>query len=87
MFIILCGYPPFNGKTSKEVINKVKREKISFEDLEWRNSSKEVKDLILRLLNRDLDKRITLDEALNHEWFGDIKEGISLINSKAVLII
>ena len=69
MFIILCGYPPFNGKTSKEVINKVKREKISFEDLEWRNSSKEVKDLILRLLNRDLDKRITLDEALNHEWF------------------
>jgi calcium-dependent protein kinase len=69
LFIILCGYPPFNGKTSKEVINKVKREKISFEDLEWRNSSKEVKDLILRLLSRDLDKRITLDEALNHEWF------------------
>jgi calcium-dependent protein kinase len=30
LFILLVGYPPFNGKTSKEVLGKIKRGKLEF---------------------------------------------------------
>jgi calcium-dependent protein kinase len=41
LFIILCGYPPFNGKTSREVIQKIKKGDVEFEHEDWQFVSKE----------------------------------------------
>jgi calcium-dependent protein kinase len=46
MYIILCGYPPSNGKTSKDVITCLKKGHVSFETPEWKEVSEEAKDLI-----------------------------------------
>eukprot|EP00347_Sterkiella_histriomuscorum_P014379 403361092 len=67
LFILLCGYPPFNGRTSKEVINSVKRAQVSFNTEEWLFVTDEAKDLIVNLLQKP-KKRLNIDQCLNHKW-------------------
>lgn len=31
LYILLCGYPPFAGKTSREVIARIKKGKVEFD--------------------------------------------------------
>jgi calcium-dependent protein kinase len=45
-YILLGGVPPFNGHTDKEILKKVKKGKISFEDPRWENISDQAKDFI-----------------------------------------
>ena len=46
LYILLVGYPPFNGRTEQEIIEKVKVGKYTLEnDDEW-YFSPEAKDLI-----------------------------------------
>ena len=46
LFILLCGYPPFNGKTSREVIAQIRRGRINFDQPEWRGVSRQAKRLV-----------------------------------------
>jgi calcium-dependent protein kinase len=41
----------------------------SFHHKEWKQVSAEGKDLIQKLLTKDLKKRLSASEALEHEWF------------------
>ncbi len=50
LYILLCGYPPFNGKSSKEVINRIKRGDVEFEPEDWQYISIEVQDFIRSFL-------------------------------------
>eukprot|EP00347_Sterkiella_histriomuscorum_P022695 403337504 len=67
LYILLCGYPPFNGRTSKEVINSVKRAQVNFSTEEWLFVTDEAKDLIVNLLQKP-KKRLNIDQCLNHKW-------------------
>jgi len=49
-YILLCGYPPFNGKTSREVLAQIRRGRVVFDVEEWKDISKEAKDLIKKML-------------------------------------
>ncbi|CEM02372.1 unnamed protein product [Vitrella brassicaformis CCMP3155] len=69
MYILLCGYPPFNGPSDAEIMQKVKIGKFQFPEAEWQQVSNEAKDLITKLLTRHPKYRITADEALQHPWF------------------
>jgi len=65
MYILLCGYPPFepeNGITELE-----------FPNPEWDLISLVAKDLIEKLLRPDPDSRPTPEEALKHPWFKDVE--------------
>lgn len=42
-------------------------------DEDWKDISKECKDLISKLLTKDPEKRIKLKDALNHKWFQNMK--------------
>jgi calcium-dependent protein kinase len=68
MYIMLCGYPPFNGKTSREVIKKIKSGIFEFEYDDWSLISMEAKDLIKHFLIVDPEKRITIEQAMQHPW-------------------
>jgi serine/threonine protein kinase len=73
MFILLSGRPPFSGqvKTSaerKSLLTKIDRG-VLFPEAQWENISEEAKDLVMKLLTRDADKRITAAQALLHPFF------------------
>ena len=69
LHIALTGKVPFDGKTDEEINYKIAN--IPYNNLDPRllAHSSEVKDLLEKLLEKDINKRFTASEALNHEWF------------------
>ena len=69
MYILLTGKPPFNGDSDEEILKKILQNHLDLEKYPWSVISLKAKDLIKKLLEIDTKKRITAEEALNHEWF------------------
>lgn len=67
-YILLCGYPPFNGASNKEVYASVKRGLYHFPLAEWGHVSHAAKDFVVRLLQTDPRCRMTAEQALSHPW-------------------
>lgn len=78
MYILLCGVPPFYGDTDDEIYARVKEGKFSMDGPEWEDISPEAKDLIKSLLRKDIAKRLSAEQALNHPWFKKMKELIKI---------
>jgi len=71
-YILLAGYPPFNGSTDAEVHDSVRRGELVFERNVWSNLSREARDFVRRLLCRDSSEIMSADEALRHPWIGSV---------------
>ena len=67
LYILLCGYPPFNGNDDDEIFESIKKRKFVFPEAEWANISKEAKDLINKMLSDPLT-RLTAEQVLSHPW-------------------
>ena len=67
LYILLCGYPPFNGNDDDEIFESIKKRKFVFPEAEWANISKEAKDLINKMLSDPLT-RLTAEQVLGHPW-------------------
>lgn len=63
MYILLCGYPPFNGDDIA-IRKKIQLGKYSFEEPEWKDVSVGAKELIKKMLIFDPKLRISSAEAL-----------------------
>lgn len=50
LYLLLCGYPPFNGYTDEDIIKNVKKGEFRTDDDEWMNISPEAIDLVHKLL-------------------------------------
>jgi calcium-dependent protein kinase len=68
LYILVAGYPPFYGNTDNEILIKVRDVIFDFEGDEWANVSGHVKNLISRMLVKDIGDRATIDEVLEHTW-------------------
>ncbi|CAD8138169.1 unnamed protein product [Paramecium octaurelia] len=68
LFIMLCGFPPFNGQSQQELYQRIQAGVYSFDEPEWKEISEDAKDLIKKMLVTDPDKRISAQDALQHEW-------------------
>ena len=73
-YVLLCGYPPFNGDTDVEIMQNVQKGKFIFPIEEWGVISKEAKDLISKMLAYDPAKRISAKQVLLHPWFSHYEE-------------
>eukprot|EP00931_Biecheleriopsis_adriatica_P085110 TRINITY_DN5933_c0_g1_i3.p1 TRINITY_DN5933_c0_g1~~TRINITY_DN5933_c0_g1_i3.p1 ORF type:complete len:578 (-),score=167.09 TRINITY_DN5933_c0_g1_i3:168-1823(-) len=71
MYTMLCGYPPFYGKTDQEVLSKVKKGIYSFDQKYWKNISQDAKTLIGHLLKYNPKDRYTAEQALKDPWIRD----------------
>jgi len=67
-YVVLCGFPPFYGKTQANLFEKILNADYDFPDPEWTNISEEAKDFIKHLLVLDVDKRYTTKQCLDHPW-------------------
>lgn len=68
LYILLCGYPPFNGGNDKQIIQAVLAGKYLLDEPEWETVSAEAKDLVKHLLMYEPEKRISAKDALAHPW-------------------
>lgn len=59
LYIILSGLLPFSGTTPETVFKAVKEADYSFDHKEFEKVSPEAKDLITKLLEKDIKKRYT----------------------------
>ena len=69
MYILLSGEPPFPGETEEEIFEKIKKCDYNFDSPKFKNVSDNCKDLIKKLLEPDIKKRIKASEALRHPFF------------------
>ena len=69
-YLMLSGSLPFTGKDEREIAKNVVYSKVNFEKKPiWKEISKEAKDFITKLLDKDLKTRIEMKAALEHPWF------------------
>lgn len=65
---LLVGVLPFQGDSLEAVFEAIKTVKLDFHTGIWESISKPARDLIGRMLTRDVSVRITADEVLRHPW-------------------
>ncbi|KAK3023258.1 hypothetical protein RJ639_044424 [Escallonia herrerae] len=65
---LLIGVLPFQGDSRDAVFEAIKTAKLDFHTGIWDSVSKPARDLLERILTRDVSARITADEVLSHPW-------------------
>ena len=69
LYMFIVGHAPFDGCDDDEITTNIQRGVYRKNDRRWIKASKEVKDLIQKLLTYRPSQRLTAIQALNHPWF------------------
>ena len=69
LYILLCGYPPFNGNTNVEIFQAIQNQNPIFTGEEWEDITSEAKDLIKLMLKKNPNERWSAEQCLKHKWF------------------
>eukprot|EP00928_Gymnodinium_smaydae_P026156 TRINITY_DN20620_c0_g2_i1.p1 TRINITY_DN20620_c0_g2~~TRINITY_DN20620_c0_g2_i1.p1 ORF type:complete len:981 (+),score=167.99 TRINITY_DN20620_c0_g2_i1:66-3008(+) len=68
MYIILCGYAPFDNFSEQGTLKKIRRGNYAFNGRAWADVSEDAKDLIRNLLRMNPEERVSAAQALEHRW-------------------
>jgi len=68
MYFLLRGYLPFDASNVGEILKKTYIQDAPMDDEHWDKISPEGKDLLNKMLQKDPNERIELEEALKHPW-------------------
>ena len=68
LYIMLSGYPPYDGDTQDEIFEAIIQGGVDFDDEVWERGSDEAKDLLENLLTSE-ENRLSAKQALKHPWF------------------
>ena len=69
LYMLIAKKPPFDGKDKDVIYDKILDEEYNKHSRKLLDFSDEVRDLIDKLLEKDMDKRPSAKEALDHPWF------------------
>ena len=69
LFILLCGYPPFNGNTNVDIFHAIQNQNPIFGGEEWEDITSEAKELIKLMLKKNPSERLSAEDCLKHRWF------------------
>lgn len=81
LFILLCGKPPFFGKSASEITQKILEISYSFGAAEWQSVSAESRNLLQKIFVHS-DKRLSSQEVLNHAWVKELAANAAPENLK-----
>ena len=76
LYSMLYGSVPFKANDMNELHLLVLRGKYVLKE----DISEDARDLMSRMLERNVRKRITCEEILKHKWFDDIDENIDIFS-------
>ncbi|MCL7037655.1 hypothetical protein MKW94_017311 [Papaver nudicaule] len=65
---LLIGVLPFKGESLEKVFEAIKKVELDFETGIWESISRPARDLIGRMLTRDVSARLTAEQVLRHPW-------------------
>ena len=68
LYIMLCGKPPYCGKSFEEIFNNILKKEVKFEGSAWRHVSDSCKNLLRKLLEKNPKNRISVSELLYSPW-------------------
>ncbi|KAE8349415.1 cytochrome P450 [Aspergillus coremiiformis] len=82
LYICLCGFPPFSDElytpeNSYTLAQQIKLGRFDYPSPYWDSVGDPALDLIDRMLTVDVDKRITVDECLEHPWLTGKSSSVS----------
>ena len=69
MYELVTGFPAYNASSIKALYEKIKKNQINFRVSGLHG---DIKDLIEKMLTKDYEERITLEEIKKHPYFKDI---------------
>lgn len=68
LHIMLCGYVPFDGDTTPDIFQAIRRGRLDLKKDPWPSVSAEAKDLLKGMLQKNPYRRLRLAEVLAHPW-------------------
>ncbi|XWS53822.1 hypothetical protein CRYUN_Cryun10bG0033100 [Craigia yunnanensis] len=68
LYIMLAGFPPFYGETVVEIFEAVLRGNLRFPVRVFQSVSPAVKDLLRKMLCKDVSRRFSAEQVLRHPW-------------------
>ncbi|XP_056385605.1 serine/threonine-protein kinase Chk2 isoform X2 [Hyla sarda] len=72
LFVSLSGYPPFSeGTCNRSLKDQITKGLYNFIPEAWTHVSEPAQDLVKKLLVVDPEKRLTIQQALEHPWLQD----------------
>lgn len=78
MYLLLTGSLPFVGTTEAQIMHKILHTEVSYEPCIWKKISHKGRDLVHKLLNKNPQERISMQDAYQHPWLS-IQENENLL--------
>ena len=75
LYVLLAGVPPFYGETVEEIFESVLRGNLRFATRNFRSFSAEAKDLLRKMICRDVSRRLSAEQVLSKFLFSSEKLG------------
>ena len=72
-YAMLCGALPFDSKTGDDIIQLTTRGKLYFDLPIWKTLSSDCIEICTLMLEKNPQKRISLNEVLSHPWFSEVE--------------
>jgi len=71
LYALIGSGVPFSGRDRDTTAHNIINQELSFDRSVWQTVSKECKDLLRKMLTKDQDERISINEVVNHTWFAN----------------
>ncbi|KAF8401874.1 hypothetical protein HHK36_012823 [Tetracentron sinense] len=75
LYIMLAGIPPFYGESAADIFEAVLRANLRFPTRIFHSVSPAAKDLLRRMLCKDVSRRFSVEQVLRHPWITSGAEG------------
>ncbi len=82
MFMLLRGHPPFKGENQEELFKSIQNDIINYNEMT--ELSEPAKELMSKMLERNVDLRYSADECLKHKWMKIYNEKSEVMKTEVV---